>query len=405
MITGYGDYSTSSWLPRTLAGLGSKAGGWLGHKVGTGIKAVTGFGDYTVMKNTLKMGKSAPIINPSRGGVCISYREYLGDIISSSTQYGFNVQRFVINPGSRKTFPWMFAIANNFSQWVPEGIIFEFVSMSGNALNSVNTALGQVVMMTQYDAAAPPPNSAAEMLGTEFSNSDRPSDNQEHPVECDRTQTPISVLYTNGPEDVLPSVVGGLQNDPRMYNLGDFYVATQGLQGTSVNCGQLWVNYQISLLKPKLGAALLEDQIYAHIVTLAGNAGSSAPMGVLASSLTSPRDTIGLVGNIASGIFTCYLPRLPYQTRYLMYYYIVGTEPAGNVTGPAVTGFNGSVLTDYTSSPPNGQDAANSFSLSFITTVAANSINANFTIGASGSFCNAGTAQLYVMGVPSNGAY
>lgn len=31
-------------------------------------------------------------------------------------------------------------------------MIFEFRSMSGNALNSVNTALGSVIMSAQYDA-------------------------------------------------------------------------------------------------------------------------------------------------------------------------------------------------------------------------------------------------------------
>jgi hypothetical protein len=33
------------------------------------------------------------------------------------------------------------------------GLVFEYKSMSADALNSVNTALGQVIMSVQYDAA------------------------------------------------------------------------------------------------------------------------------------------------------------------------------------------------------------------------------------------------------------
>lgn len=36
------------------------------------------------------------------------------------------------------------------------GLIFEFKSMSGNALNSTNTALGQIIMSAQYDAGNAP---------------------------------------------------------------------------------------------------------------------------------------------------------------------------------------------------------------------------------------------------------
>ena len=46
-----------------------------------------------------------------------------------------------------------------------------------------------------------------------------------------------------------------------------FTIATQGFQGTNVNIGELWVTYQVTLLKPKLYASLGKYNDYFRITT------------------------------------------------------------------------------------------------------------------------------------------
>ena len=68
--------------------------------------------------------------------------------------------------------------------------------MSADALNSVNTALGQVIMATDYNAANPPFAQKSEMENYEYGQSAKPSESAIHPIECARLQTTISELYT-----------------------------------------------------------------------------------------------------------------------------------------------------------------------------------------------------------------
>ncbi len=74
------------------------------------------------------------------------HRECLGDIITSSTAGAFKYNRYLFNPTNPALFPWLHQIAVNYESYRVRGCIFEFRSMSGNALNSVNTALGNVIM-------------------------------------------------------------------------------------------------------------------------------------------------------------------------------------------------------------------------------------------------------------------
>lgn len=74
------------------------------------------------------------------------HRECLGDVVTSATAGSFNYTRYLFNPTNAALFPWLHQLAANFESYRVKGCLFEFRSMSGNALNSVNTALGNVIM-------------------------------------------------------------------------------------------------------------------------------------------------------------------------------------------------------------------------------------------------------------------
>lgn len=223
------------------AAIGSKLGSYAHH-----IGKIFGSGDYVasegISKNSLLSSNQAPQF-VGKTSITVRHREYLGDVISSGTANTFQIQSYGINPGDQVTFPWLSQVVGaTFQQYRINGMCFEFRSMSADALNSVNTALGTVIMCTDYDSADAPFTTKAQMENSEFGVSCKPSSNMIHAIECARSQTSVSELYIRAYDP--PA-----NTDIRLYDMGKFYIATQGCQGTSVNLGELWCTYDITMLK------------------------------------------------------------------------------------------------------------------------------------------------------------
>jgi len=228
------------------------------------IQKISGMGDYSGIINELKanslihptMNDTVPAFSNISGGVQIAHREYITDILSSTD---FLNRSFSINPAIPETFPWLSAIAVNFEQYHVRGMIFEFKSGSSDALNSTNTALGYVVMTTEYNSLASPYTNKNQMENSQFCVSTKPSKSVIHPIECAPFQTPSQPLYTR-----LASGTYVSEGDKRLYDLGNFQVATTGMQAANVNIGELWVSYVIDFYKPVLGTGLAFDAKNAH---------------------------------------------------------------------------------------------------------------------------------------------
>lgn len=225
--------------------LGSKAGEYLGGAAQGLFATYSGLGDYQIRGNALMPGISNP--NP-HGGQVFNGCEYLGDVISGP-KGTFNNFVLPINPGLEGTFPKLSQFLANYDQYVIEGMYFEYRSMSGDALNSTNTALGQVVMCCDYNVLNPPFASKQMMEEYEGGVSIVPSANAKFFVECARSESPMDILYTR--TGTIPA-----NSDLRMYDLGNFQIATNGLQADYVNLGELWVCYQVAGLKSKIYAGL-----------------------------------------------------------------------------------------------------------------------------------------------------
>jgi len=142
-----------------------------------------------------------------------------------------------------QTFPWLSAVASAYEQYSFKGLVFEFKSTSANSLNSTNTALGTVIMATEYDSKKPPFSSKLQMENYEFATSCKPADSCLHPVECNPAESTLTCLYTRQ-----PTTAG---SDVRFTDLGQFYLATVGMQAAAV-IGELWCTYEIELLKPRI---------------------------------------------------------------------------------------------------------------------------------------------------------
>ena len=238
-------------LASSLTGIpgGAVAGSMLGDYLGN----VTGFGKYTINKNSIlnKMtGSSVPFVHGARDGVRIRHRESLGDLVVPAAASTFNNQTFNLNPGLDTSFPWLAAVAQNFEEYKFHGVIFEFVSTSANALNSTNTALGTVVMAAEYNTAQSAYVNKQQMENSMWALSSKPSSNICMPIECDMKMNPISQLYVR--TGAVPS-----GKDIRMYDLCNVQVATVGMQGTGpFTIGELWISYDVEFYKPQLSSGL-----------------------------------------------------------------------------------------------------------------------------------------------------
>lgn len=284
MIRGSGGYSMGPLVNRILSDPGYKSS------------------RFTVSSNALVNKDELPQFSTGKGagaGSLIAHREYIQDVVSSSTAGLFNLNSFEINPGLSSTFPWLSYVAAQYEEYVVRGMVFEYKSTSCDALNSTNTALGTVIMATEYNAAAANFASKQQMENYEYAQSCKPSQSMFHAIECKRSANPISELYVR---------TGGVPSgqDERLYDLGNFQIATVGMQGTSVNIGELWVTYLIELKKPKLGGlgALIPNYHNAWTTGCGtshyfGTAGSTLNLGL--TGLTASTGTVTFPAYITSG--------------------------------------------------------------------------------------------------------
>lgn len=205
-----------------------------------------GRGSYRVSKSSLNLSGDPPQFTKSKNGVRIAHREFLFDVVSSTTASAFNTyNQLSINPGVSNTFPWLSNIAASFQQYKIHGCVFEFITSSGN-YSTTGAALGEVMMATQYNANNTQFSTKSQMLNTEYSSVTVPSSNCMHMIECDPKQTSIELLYirTGTSQSPVPN------QDYRLYDLGDFTIATQGVPTAKQTVGSLYITYDVELFKP-----------------------------------------------------------------------------------------------------------------------------------------------------------
>lgn len=247
--------------------VGGPAGSMLGSKVGAFVSRIVGAGQYTVKNNTL-MGPAGYKFGDATTNVRIQHREYLTDIVASTD---FALQSFPIQPGDTTTFPWFSRLASSFQQYQLKGCVFYFRSMSAEWSGNSQT-IGTIIMGTQYNAEEPNFMSKVEMLAHEFSCSSKATQDLLHPVECARNQTfnPQLFLRTEELKD---------EDDIMLYDWGNFQIATVGFDGGAVGTviGELWVTYDIELLKPRLNRSIGLGDTYFHYRTI--GAIDSLPLG------------------------------------------------------------------------------------------------------------------------------
>lgn len=215
-----------------------------------GANHINAGGGFKLTANTIvKGGSGPPLLNTHQdGNTRVRHREFLRDMSTTNAATG-SLTSFEICPTESTVFPWLSALANRYEQWIPHGIVFEFISTCGNAIAGSSAALGSVSMATQYndvEAGFLNAPTKARMLNHYFSSGGKTSESCMHAIECAPDETPYKVMFTK--TDV---PTAGIPQDPRLTNLGYFSIYFIGSPGV-YTAGELWVTYDITLLKPRL---------------------------------------------------------------------------------------------------------------------------------------------------------
>lgn len=311
-----GTSSTGKYFGKIGGQLGDRFDAWGNNAISSvqkRIKSWTGLGDYNINYNSLIGGNEPTQFQTSGRGLIIKHKEYLGDVVTGPTTVGqFSVTKFPINPGNVITYPWLNPIALQYDQYRPRGIIFEFVSTASDT--STSASLGSVLFATQYDVTDPDPVSKAEMMNRAYANEVKMSENGAHGLECDPAELQRTLLYCR--------VYNSTVNDPRDFDMANFYIATQG--GTlpvSTIVGSLYVHYEYEFFKQNpQGGLPSKTNIQANYFGSIATAGTGINFTNIPLSLVSGRN-IGISFDPFSFIFprfwagTTFLVTCVYQNR------------------------------------------------------------------------------------------
>lgn len=338
---GYNPYKRPCVCPKQsqYTGTGAELGaavGYYGEKYALpAARAVAkwfGVGDYTLRSNSLiKAGSTdtskVEIIPAGPRETRIIYREYIGDVFTHPTTAGaFFAKQYPLNPGLVSLCPWLAPIAQQYEQWTPNGIIFEFRSTSSEYV--ATQALGSVIMATEYDSLDAAFSNKQDMLNAAYSNESKPSDRIVHGVECDPRDNPNRIFYVRS--GAVPA--GGSVRD---YDLGTFTIATQGGSTANLNLGSLYVHYDITFRKEQLFGGvpmkgLLQGEWKMELPSAPYPLGASIPQEI--KSTFQPGDISFTIG---AGVHRIHLPKYTVGAKFLIIYF---TEESSSTASVDVQG-------------------------------------------------------------------
>jgi hypothetical protein len=297
----------------------------------SGLAKYFGFGDYELEANTIMKGMAEASLSGAaditqfsshKRGLRIADREYIGDVFAGTVASGstaFSLSQYHINPGDSTTFPWLSIIAQNYEEWEPHGMVFEFKSTS-STFNGSSQALGTVFCSTDYNPNDPVFANKIQMEQADFSNSGSACNNLIHGIECAVGERSSKVLYVRN------TPFSAATKDPRFTDLGNFQIATQGMSVTGVNLGELWVSYDITLYKKALNPSTAFNSASNATITTAALFGTGAPI----------RQNGTLCVTVSGNVMT--LPVGIVSGRYLLWMQVIATTSNLGAGVPVIIG-------------------------------------------------------------------
>jgi len=304
-----GGFFGNKKLGRSIGGaLGNFGQGWLGGGLYRGQGVYTGSGLYTgpsEHSNNLISGGSGsvPAMSGSgdeTGAVTINHSEYISDVYAPGVQGGpavsFQNTPYALNPALAATFPFLSQIAQNYDEYEFVQLIFHYRSTTTDIGNSTTGQCGTVILCTNYNAATAAFTDKQSMLEYAHAHDCKLTEHMTHGVECDPAKSAMGVaLFTRANPVVI-------NQDLKTYDKGVFQIAIANcpVAYNGFPVGELWVDYTVTLRKPKLfvtrGLEIDRDAFYSST-----NVESTMNLAV-ASAVVTPVLNLGPIGSYGAGL-------------------------------------------------------------------------------------------------------
>lgn len=151
----------------------------------------------------------------------------------------------LVHPVNSGVFPWLSGVSPNYERYRVNGIRFIFESTVSDSMGGANPQLGIVMFYFNADTLDPAPQTKQILLNYAGSQSGKISENQVY--------APAFTGKNQDGELFVPETV--ITEDESDYYWGRIVIATQGCQTTG-DIGDLWVEYDVSLITPKLSVGI-----------------------------------------------------------------------------------------------------------------------------------------------------
>lgn len=222
----------------------------------------------------------------------LKHREFVSDIRSEGTDFAV-VATLPIQPGWPQAFPWLSTIAWNFEGYTFHGLSFRFES----ALPSITP--GTVALVPDFDAADLNIAFTKKQL-FQFEDTCRSSCWDSFSLKVSKHNLHFHKHRYVRKGALLPNL------DVKTYDLGNLYIIVDGIPEGFV--GELWVEYDISLITPQTESELELDRSgqwdFEPITT-------SSPTNPIAGLQATTQDNLDAVTFSGSDMI------IPYPGRYL----------------------------------------------------------------------------------------
>jgi hypothetical protein len=283
--------------------------------LGAKVSKLIGSGDYatsgeTAINDLIKGCPDSSASFSSKGEVTrIRHREYIQDVVTGPVAGVFNNTALNINPGLASLFPYLASIAQNYEEYRIRGMVIEFVS-STSPYNT-NGAMGTLILSMEYNPLAPPYTSKPQMENSAEAVSARFDKNMMYGVEC-------SAFFQN-----MYLVRYQTASPLSAYDVGTFQFATAPASTFPVNSvvGELWVSYDVELMRPRISPARFG--IMHYVGPTMGQSITTIPTGGAFQALFGTLSNVSRNGNVFT--ITDVIQGDAYQ--------ISVTNPVGGMTG------------------------------------------------------------------------
>lgn len=249
-----------------------------------------------------------PIIQASRHQSRIVHRELVASVVGTANFTTAN--SFALNPGLPGSFPWLSTQAQAWEQYRFNKLKYCYYTRTGSNIP------GSLMLIPDYDVTDAAPSS--EQIASAYDDVA-----EDVPWKDISTELKPSSMFSMGPKKFVRTGAVPAGNDPKTYDAGTLFVGTT--DGTAVNWGKLWVEYDITLFVPQLppsGAGQLSSQHMTFTTPTTAN-NFATPVTIAGSS-----NIVSIAGNVLT---------FNQAGRFLVNYNAVattvGTNSYGTFTG------------------------------------------------------------------------